>query len=250
MKAILIRPRFDEPTQCTFDFAAQILQWCRQANFDIVELAEGEAIRSRVEEELARGVDLFIHYDHGNEDALIGQDEKAVIDLKNCHLLAKIETYTLACLSAKNLGVEVWRKEGKYWGYTEVVSFTTDSLPEFQEAFNCGFRYRFIEGDTYATSLKLAQDTFDQLALQLVAKGKTFAAISMRMNRDSMRYYNGGSPGPTGGCLLGLLKLIPRLFMTTTRIIKQKGLVTDLINSATSSFPMLGYFRATGLKAS
>ena len=212
MKAILVRPRFDEVTPYTFAFAAEVLQWCREAGIDTIELAEGEAIRARVEEELAKGIDLFIHYDHGNETALIGQDEKAVIDLSNCDLLAMKETYTLACLSAKSLGVEVWRKEGKYWGYVEVVSFTTDALPEFQEAFNCGFHYRFIEGDTHQNALSRAKEMFSNLALQLVEDGKTFAAVCMRQNRDSLRYYNAQKPEEGKGCLLGLLKLPTKIW--------------------------------------
>jgi len=212
LKAILVRPRFDEVTPYTFAFAAEVLQWCREAGIDTIELAEGEAIRARVEEELAKGIDLFIHYDHGNETALIGQDEKAVIDLSNCDLLAMKETYTLACLSAKSLGVEVWRKEGKYWGYVEVVSFTTDALPEFQEAFNCGFHYRFIEGDTHQNALSRAKEMFSNLALQLVEDGKTFAAVCMRQNRDSLRYYNAQKPEEGKGCLLGLLKLPTKIW--------------------------------------
>ena len=214
MKAILVRPRFDEVTPYSFAFAAEILQWCQQAGISVVELAEGEAIRARVEEELAKGIDLFIHYDHGNEDALIGQDEKAVIDLNNCHLLASKETYTLACLSAKSLGVEVWRRGGKYWGYTEVVSFTTDALPAFQESFNCGFKFRFIEGDSHQDALARAKETFGDLALMLVDVGNTFAAICMRQNRDSLVYYNANKPGEEkpGGCLLALLKLPTKIW--------------------------------------
>jgi hypothetical protein len=213
LKAILVRPRFDEVTPYTFAFAAEILQWCQDAGIDTIELAEGEAIRARVEEELAKGVDLFIHYDHGNEDALIGQDEKAVIDLNNCHLLASKETYTLACLSAKNLGVEVWRRGGKYWGYVEVVSFTTDALPEFQESFNRGFHYRFIEGDSHQNALNRAKEVFGNLALMLVDAGKTFAAICMRQNRDSLVYYNAHTPEEEKkGCLLAFLKLPTKIW--------------------------------------
>lgn len=210
MKAILVRPRFDEVTPYTFDFASQILQWCQQAGISVVELAEDNAVRARVEAELAQDIDLFIHYDHGNKDALIGQDEKAVLDLKNCALLADKETYTLACLSAKSLGVEVWRKGGKYWGYKEVVSFTTDALSAFQEAFNCGFCYRFIEGDSHENALKRAKEVFTGLSFMLVDAGKTFAAICMRQNRDNLVYYNAHKPEEKEGCLLALLKL-PKL---------------------------------------
>lgn len=210
MKAILVRPRFDDPTEHSFAFASEILEWCRDAGIETTELAEDEAMRTNVVRELSKGADLFIHYDHGNEDALIGQDEKAVIDLDNCSLLSNKETYTLACLSAKSLGVEVWHRGGKYWGYVEVVSYTTDALPEFQEAFNCGFHYRFIEGDSHQSALSRAKDTFSRLSLQLVDAGKTFAAICMRENGDNLAYYDGQKPEEKEGCLLTLLKL-PKL---------------------------------------
>lgn len=204
MKVLICRPRFDQPTEHTFSFAGEILDWCRTAGFDIIELAEQEAVRERVEEQLTKGIDIFIHYDHGREKALMGNDEKPVIDLKNCQLLANKETYTLACLSAKKLGVEVWRKEGKYWGYTQLVGFATDALPQFQESFNCGFKFRFLQGDSQQDALRHARDVFDRLALELVDAGKTFAAIWMRQNRDSLVYYNAHRPQGKG-CLPRLL---------------------------------------------
>jgi len=209
LKALLVRPRFDDATEHTFAFAGDILEKCRQAGIEVVELAESEAVREKVEEQLRKGVDVFIFYDHGDEDALIGQDEKPVIDLSNCHFLKEKETYTLACLSAKKLGVEVWRRGGKYWGYTEVVGFTTDSLKEFQEAFNCGFCYLFLEGETHQAALDRARETFDRLAEELVSQGKIMAAIFMRQNRDSLVSYNAHGPeeGNGSGCLLALLKL-------------------------------------------
>lgn len=207
MKAILVRPTFDDATQHTFAFAEEILEWCRQAGVDVVELAEGEAVKSRVEEELRKGADLFIFYDHGSEDALIGQDKQPVIDLSNCHWLAGKDVYTLACLSAKELGVEVWRQKGRYWGYTEVVGFTTDALPEFQKSFNCGFAYLFIERVPHGAALDKAKETFNRLATALVSEGKIMAAIYMRKNCDSLVSYNGQKPGENGGgCLFGLLK--------------------------------------------
>jgi hypothetical protein len=218
LKAILVRPKFDDPTEHTFNFAEEILQWCRQAGIDVIELAEDEAVRAKVEdmlkmvEDAVPGGIIYIHYDHGDDDALIGQDEKAVIDLDNAHLLTNKETYTLACLSGKELGPEVWRKGGIYWGYTEVVSFTTDALPEFQESFNCGFHYHFVEGNSHQDTLSRARETFSRLSYDLLGAGKTFAALAMRSNRDALVYLNSDKPGEEKeGCLLGLLKLLPRL---------------------------------------
>jgi len=208
LKVILIRPRFDSATHHTFAFAGEILEWCKAAGIEVVELTESEVVRENVEGQLRKGADVFIFYDHGDEDALIGQDEKPVIDLKNCHFLKEKETYTLACLSAKKLGVEVWRRGGKYWGYTEVVGFTTDALKEFQKAFNCGFMYMFIDGASHEAALDKARETFDQLSMQLVSQGKIMAAIIMRRNKEILVSYNAHGPEEESpaGCLLAILK--------------------------------------------
>jgi len=140
MKALICRPKFDSATEYTFAFAAEILEWCQQAGIEVTELAEEDAIRPAVENALERfNPEIFVFYDHGDKDALIGQDGKAVIDIKNCDRLAGKEVFTLACLSAKDLGPEVWRKGGTYWGYTEVVSFATDSLPGSRKRLIVGF---------------------------------------------------------------------------------------------------------------
>ena len=208
MKALICRPKFDSATEYTFAFAAEILEWCQQAGIEVTELAEEDAARPAVENALERfNPDILVFYDHGDKDALIVQDGKAVIDIKNCDRLAGKEVFTLACLSAKDLGPEVWRKGGTYWGYTEVVSFATDSLPEFQEAFNCGFHYRWLEGDTRQSALTRAKETFTRLSVELVAAGNTLAAIFMRENGDNLVYLDAHKPEEKEGCLLGLLKL-------------------------------------------
>ncbi|GAI88520.1 unnamed protein product, partial [marine sediment metagenome] len=122
------------------------------------------------------------------------------------------EVFTLACLSAKELGPEVWSKGGTYWGYTEVVSYTTDALAEFQEAFNCGFRFRFIENDSHQNALKRGKETFTRLALELVDVGNPFAAIYMREDGDALVYYNANKPEEKEGCLLAFLKLPKLIF--------------------------------------
>lgn len=213
MKAILCRPKFDEPTQHTFAFASEILQWCQQAGISVIELAEDDAVRLAVEKALQKfNPDIFVFYDHGSEDCLWGQGgDEAAIDLKNCDLLAGKEVFTLACLSAQNLGPEVWSKGGTYYGYTEIVSFTTDAIDSFRESFNCGFHYRFLEGDTRQSALSRAKETFTRLSLELVDAGKTMAAILMRMNGENLVYLDAHKPEEKEGCLLGLLKLLPRL---------------------------------------
>jgi len=213
MKAVLCRPKFDSATKYTFVFAAEILQWCQQAGIDITELAEEDAVRPAVETALEKiNPDIFVFYGHGSEDCLWGQGaNEAAIDIKNCDRLAGKEVFTLACLSAKDLGPEVWRKGGTYWGYVDVFSFVTDALPSFQEAGNCGFHYRFLEGDSRENALTRAKETFTRLSVELVGAGNIFAAIFMRENGENLVYLDAHKPEEKEGCLLGLLKLPLRL---------------------------------------
>jgi hypothetical protein len=164
MKAILCRPKFDEPTEHSFAFAGEILRWCRQVGIDIIDLAEDDAVRPAVEKALQTfNPDIFVFYDHGSEE----------------------------------------------------VGYTTDALAEFQEAFNCGFHYRFIEGDSRQNSLQRAKGTFSRLALELVDVGNPFAAICMREDGDSLVYYNAHGPEEKEGCLLAFLKLPVKAFTRT-----------------------------------
>lgn len=213
---LMIRPSFDDPTFYSFQFAQEIVGWVKEKNWSLVDLQKDEAVRQKVEikvkEEKPK---VVIFYNHGEESALIGNDSTPVIDLKNVGILEGIQClYCLACLSGKSLGVEVWRRGTEAWMYTEVVSFTTDSLPEFQTAFNCGFFYRFIEGDSRQSTLNRAKETFTRLALELVDAGKTFAAICMREDGDALVYLDAHKPEEEEkeGCLLALLKLPKLIF--------------------------------------
>jgi len=209
MKALICRPRFDSPTEYTFAFAAEILQWCRQAGIEVTELAEEDVVRPAVETALERiNPDVFVFYGHGSEDCLWSQGgNEAAIDTKNCDRLAGKEVFTLACLSAKDLGPEVWRKGGTYWGYVDVFSFTIDALSSFQEAGNCGFKYRFLEGDSRGNALSRAKETFERLSLELVGAGNTLAAIFMREDGENLVYLDAHKPEEKKGCLLAFLKL-------------------------------------------
>ena len=210
---IIIRPKWDEVTEYCFNWAQEIVDLLKDRGLLIADLGGREITRSEVEKTLDKHPEAYVGFwDHGNEACLWGSKTEKVLDLKNSERLANREVFTLACLSAKELGPEVWRKGGTYYGYVDVFSFTTDSLAEFQEAANCGFHYRFLEGDTHHNALSRAKETFTRLAFELVEAGKTFAALCMRSNGDALVYYNAHKPEGKEGCLLTLLKLPIRAF--------------------------------------
>lgn len=210
---IIIRPKWEQVTEYSYSWAQEIVDLLKDKGLLLVDLGGREVSRSEVEKVLNEYPEAYVGFwDHGNEDCLWGSETEKVIDLKNCDHLAGKEVFTLACLSAKDLGPAVWRQGGTYWGYVDVFSFTTDSLAEFQEAANCGFKFRFFEGDSHQNALNRAKETFTRLALELVDAGKTFAAICMREDGNALVYLDAHKPEEKEGCLLTLLKLPIRAF--------------------------------------
>jgi len=210
---IIIRPKWEQVTEYSYSWAQEIVDLLKDKGRLLADLGGREVSRSEVEKVLNEYPEAYVGFwDHGNEDCLWGSETEKIIDLKNCDRLAGKEVFTLACLSAKDLGPAVWRQGGTYWGYVDVFSFTTDSLAEFQEAANSGFKFRFIEGDTRQNSLQRAKETFTRLAFELVDAGKTLAAICMREDGDALVYLDAHEPEEKEGCLLALLKLPVRVF--------------------------------------
>lgn len=182
---INVAPKFDEPTEYSYGFNRKIVAEAKKRGHTVIDLTIEDAIREKVEEALEANVDAFvIHYDHGSENALIGNDERAVIDLLNVHLLSDREVYNMNCSSAKILGVEAYKKKAvAYWGFTDVVYFTTDALPEFEESFNIGFLLK-LDGKTWSECLEKVKQRMSELVDKLVDEGKAMPAWCMRNNRD------------------------------------------------------------------
>lgn len=156
-----------------------------------------DAIRQKTEQALKDNLNaLLIHYDHGNETSLIGQDGNPVVDLENVILLKARACYNMNCLSARTLG-KVAYENGcmSYWGYTNVVSFTTDVEKEFGEAFNYGLLL-YVQGKDWKECLELTKARMTEIIDDLVKRGNAFAAILLREDRDALVCYNGGPPPP------------------------------------------------------
>ncbi|GAH32832.1 unnamed protein product, partial [marine sediment metagenome] len=165
---------------------------------------EGRVIRrAEVESELeANPGSLFLHYDHGSEDALWGSLTEAVIDLNNVELLAGREVYCMNCSSAKTLGREAHKKGVKaYWGYTEPFAFTTDALPEFKQFANAGLGYR-LAGNTWAKCVELVKILAETISERLIEAGKYIAAVIMTKNADILVCYTETSEPEPEPCLV------------------------------------------------
>lgn len=151
----------------------------------------------------------FIFYDHGSEQGLVAQGgQDYIIDKTNDELLTGRIVYTLACLWGADGGWQAKRNGAKaVHCYVEVVGFMTSALRDFQEAFNYGFklvheRMQLGLDPNFEGILALEKKNMTELSDKLMKEGNFMAAAWMNRNRDSLRWYNGGSEPPESKCFL------------------------------------------------
>jgi len=200
MKGIFVVPKFDDAT-----FYSHL--WNERMREQIGDRMEKEllliedAIRAKDEEALLRDpTAMHVHYDHGSEDAIYGNDLVPVIDLDNVSLLKGRTAYNMNCLSAKTLGKAAY-KEGclAYWGSITEVSFTSDAEEKFGEALNYGL-LMVVEGKTWLEALQLARDKMTEIVDELVSQGNGLAAMLLREDRDALHCWGPGIETPTEEC--------------------------------------------------
>lgn len=228
-------PRFDEVTEIS-------LAWCQ----DVVDKLSDHLRASRCFDEkavkytvlkmlVATEAEWFIHYDHGSEYVMWGDDEEPIIDLSNLGELAGRHVYCMNCSSGKGLGAHAVEKGVlEYWGYVDVVSFTTDAIAEFGEAFNYGILTAVREGRWLKDVLEEARQHGYDIADKLRQEGKILAAACLVQDMNILHvFYEGGSPPPEPECWLSSALL--RIFgwnglwwfrMLRQRIFPEKKLVS------------------------
>jgi hypothetical protein len=191
---LIVAPDFDEVTKYTLDEAMDVIDYLKEKNVEYISLLDADAIKEKAEAILAEYPNCnFGHWNHGSPDAVWGDDDRPVIDLSNVGVLKGRDCYNSNCSSAKRLGVEVWKLGGIFFGYTDLVSFTTDAAEEFKEAFNYGIKRR-IDGFSWKECLERTKARMTELADALVEAGKVLAGACMRQDRDILVCYTADNP--------------------------------------------------------
>jgi len=217
MKARVVAPVFDDITPYSYDWSRDVLGWLKDKGYITEDFSNDAIPRARVENGID-SVDLFVFYDHGSEDALWGSQDEAVIDLDNYNLLAGKTVYTMACLSARSLGVKLWQLKTVFWGYYEPFSFTTDALSEFKHFANSGIWYR-LQSATWKDAFEASKELGYALSSKLSQTGKFVASVLMRQDTDALRCYDATAPSTSCTFRALALKLFGRSgwFITKTR---------------------------------
>ena len=208
---IMVRPRFDAVTQDTFDEAADVLAYMHARRVPVIDLADADAVRERVEAALRDHPDADVcHYDHGDATSWIGDDERACVDLETAHLLRGRAAYAQNCSSAKQLGVAAWNAGCEaYFGYTDLFIYTSDAKTEFKRFANEGIQRR-VDGLAWTRCLETTRNLATELIDVLVKTGRAMAAVAMRWDRDHLHCWGDGIEEPAPACPVS--RLIARLF--------------------------------------
>jgi len=169
----------------------------------IQTLLDDQAIQSQVLDALEKNTpSWFVHYDHGSDYVMWGDDEQPIIDLSNLNKLKGMHVYCMNCSSGKGLGahaVEQGIKE--YLGYNDVVSFTTDKEQIFKEAFNYGLIVAMRQNLELKDVVEEMRQNGYRLADQLRTEGDYIGAAALVNDMDILHvYYEGGPEPPEPQC--------------------------------------------------
>jgi len=197
-----IAPCFDDVTKYSLKWFHELVEKLNEEKWILLE--KDNAIRDKVERAIEENPEISVicFYDHGEEDKLIGDDGRAVIDLNNINKLRGKVIYVTACLSGKKLGKEHWKNGGVFFGYNEVFGFTTQEEHLFMECANAGLICR-IKGKTWEECFEHAKQKFNEA----IGKAKlTWSKIWLMWDRDCLVLYSDKLP-PEPECMFRRLAL-------------------------------------------
>ena len=195
--AFLVRTRLSapNPTQTSYAWAEAVECHFKTNGWQVVELAEDDAIRANVENTLETGGStVFLFYGHGSPDEMTGQDGTALVDLANVNLLKNQRVYVVACCTAKVLGKASGKIARFYLGYKDEVFVWSHPYAKYLE--KCVNRGILAMLDTPNCTIEEARQYIideynlwiDYFAIGIGASGLHSAlfANALRSNRDSL----------------------------------------------------------------
>lgn len=144
MKAVLCRPFYDLITGISFSWAELVLDCLSRSGCEVTDLILQHNNKKELSQHL-NDSQLFIFYGHGKSDKLIGQSgffQNALVDINNIQQFREKIVYTMACSSAKHLGIRALESGAVcYFGYDDlfgVIITSSKHVQGFKEAANIG----------------------------------------------------------------------------------------------------------------
>lgn len=186
--------------------------------------------------------DVLIFYDHGNETGLIANPEEGsdriehLLHISKVHKLKNKAVFAMACLSAKEFGLEAYKAGcNEYWGAVESIGFTPADEEMFGEVFNLGVVKRFQDGLSIKDTLKVMEEKFNE---NIDKATNPFTKTWLRKDRDMWRCWSDETPPTEEETKCFFRKLAVRYF--GHRGWKIPSLYT-LLNRLNGSYPIEAY---------
>jgi hypothetical protein len=203
-KLLIIRPKVtgDNYTSMFSYQAAELVKNKAVAEgWTVTDLQATNTNRANVESTINNlNPDFIIHYDHGSDYALYGQNNNTIVpilDAANVNLFDGKAASTVSCESALGLGPLAIDSNAKaYLGYDELHWVHLWYLDKFTEAANAA-NYALLEGKTYQQAYDLAIQKHDEKYDELTSID-AYAASLMLHNRDHLQILGNSSAKANG----------------------------------------------------
>lgn len=191
MKVLGVAPKFDAATEYSFRWYKGTVDKTK-GKYVLKELLENEAVRTLLDQMVEEfKPDILLFYDHGDEDILVQQGGGSLVDKSNVGMVKNRVVYTMACLSAKGLGVEAWKMGCVYVGYTELFYFTAGDESLFSEAAGHGFTLH-VNGESDWAKIRWEMiKKFDEM---INKTSDPWSKMWLVHDRDCLAVYNGETP--------------------------------------------------------
>jgi hypothetical protein len=203
-KLLIIRPKVSGDNYTSmFSFqAAELVKTKAIAEgWTVTDLQATDTNRAKVEATISSfNPDFIIHYDHGSDYALYGQNSNvitAVLDAANVSLFDGKAASTVSCESAAGLGPLAIDSNAKaYMGYDELHWVHLWYLSKFTEASNAA-NYALLEGKTYQQAYDIAMLKFEEKYEELLSLD-SYAASLMLHDKEHLKILGDASSKATG----------------------------------------------------
>jgi hypothetical protein len=190
---LIIRPKFpNDGYTGNFSFAAceQVKTKAIAEGWTVTDLAINDANRAKVTQIInSMPIDFVIHYDHGGDYVMCGQNNNAfenAIDNNNVALLKGKAASTVSCDTAIGLGpLAITSGARAYLGYHDLHWVYYAWMNQFTQASNAA-NFALLEGKTFQEAFNTAYSIYTTMYNQVLAGNDIPAAAAMLHNRDCL----------------------------------------------------------------
>ena len=187
---LIIRPQFPNDGFTGYSFAAAdpVKATAIAEGWNVTDLQMNDTNRAKVTQTINSGAfDFIIHYDHGGDFAMCGQNNNAfenAIDNNNVDLLKGKAVSTVSCDTAVGLGpLSIVSGAKAYLGYNDLNWVYYAWKNQFAAAANAA-NIELLQGQTFQQAYNTAYPVFTQMYQQILNAGDSLAASALLHNRN------------------------------------------------------------------